>query len=159
MKDVTFSGGMPRRNGVVRFVEKNKNTIIEVIAALFILLFAYTAYNKFLVLKDLRKVIKEYPLIGNFSELVAWGLPVTESIIVLLLFLPKTKRIGLICSLIMMSAFTLYLGYMLIFTPKLPCTCGGMLQQLSWPQHLMFNLVFILLAIWGLQLYKRKISQ
>ena len=145
MKNATLSGSAIKRT-----------TIVEVISALFILLFVYTAINKFLVLTDLKYVLKDFPLIGSFPQVVAWGLPISESIIALLLFIPRTKLSGLYGSLAMMTAFTFYLGYMLVFTPKLPCTCGGMLQKLSWPQHLIFNMIFIFLAIVAIRLYKKQ---
>jgi len=88
-------------------------------------------------------------------NLVAWGLPIVELVVVVLLFIPKTRMKGIIASLALMLAFTIYLVYMLSFTTKLPCTCGGMLQKLSWPQHLVFNIVFILLAITALILERR----
>lgn len=150
---------MPRQNVTTNFFIAKRKTIVEIISALFILLFAYTAINKFIALKQLSFVLKQYPLIGSFSELVAWGLPITESVIALLLFLPRTKLIGLYSSLIMMATFTIYLAYMLKFTPKLPCTCGGMLQKLSWPQHFVFNIFFLLLSIIGIWLSKKKIAQ
>jgi putative oxidoreductase len=124
-----------------------KGVIIESVSALFILLFAYTGITKLAVIKDLLKVLKKYPLIGQFYELVAWGLPITELAVVLLLIIPRTRIAGLIASIGLMSVFTIYLSYMLIYAPKLPCTCGGMLQQLTWPQHLVFNIVFILLGV------------
>jgi putative oxidoreductase len=156
MKNATLSGSAMKRNGFMNFVAAKRTTIVEVISALFILLFVYTAINKFLVLKDLKYVLKDFPLIGSFPQVITWGLPISESIIALLLFIPRTKLSGLYGSLVMMTAFTFYLGYMLVFTPKLPCTCGGMLQKLSWPQHLIFNIVFVFLAIVSILLYKKQ---
>ncbi len=45
--------------------------------------------------------------------------------------------------------FAGYIGYMLVFVKHLPCSCGGVLQGLSWGQHLLFNLLFLLLAVMG----------
>jgi hypothetical protein len=156
MKNATLSSGTTKRNGFINFVVAKRTTIVEVISALFILLFVYTAINKFLALKDLKSVLKHFPLIGSFPQVIAWGLPVSESIIALLLFIPRTKFSGLYGSLAMMTAFTIYLGYMLVVTPKLPCTCGGMLQKLSWPQHFIFNIFFVFLAIVAIRLYKKQ---
>jgi hypothetical protein len=157
MKNATLSGSTTKRNGFINFVLAKRAMIVEVISALFILLFVYTAINKFLALNDLKYVLKHFPLIGGFPQVIAWGLPISESIIALLLFIPRTKLSGLYGSLAMMTAFTFYLGYMLVSTPKLPCTCGGMLQKLSWPQHLIFNIFFVLLAIVAIRLYKKQL--
>ncbi len=134
-------------------------TIIDIISALFILLFVYTAINKFMAINDLKFVLKEYPLIGGMPILVAWTLPVTELIVALWLFIPRFRLLGLYSSLALMTAFTLYLGYMLAFTTKLPCTCGGMLQKLSWPQHFIFNIFFIALAAIAIWFYKKQGKQ
>ena len=132
-----------------------RTTILEGIAALFILLFVYTGINKIIAIDTLKYVLKDYPLIGNYPALIAWGLPVIELLIAVLLFIPGTRKIGLYSSLVLMIGFTSYLIYMLRFTTQLPCTCGGMLQELSWGQHLVFNIFFIALGIIGIRLYKR----
>jgi putative oxidoreductase len=122
MNNTTLSGEMPKRNGIARFVEMKRNKIVEVISALFILLFVYTATSKLIWINDLKDVLVKYPLIGNFSNLVAWGLPIVELFVALLLFIPATRLKGFFASLILMTGFTLYLIYMLLFTPNLPCT-------------------------------------
>jgi len=55
---------------------------------------------------------------------------------------------------VLMTVFTLYIAYMLLFTPKLPCSCGGVLQQMTWKQHLLFNIGFTLLAAYAIWLKK-----
>jgi putative oxidoreductase len=132
-----------------------RTMIVDVISALFILLFVYTAINKFMAVNDLKSVLKDYPLIGSIPILVAWALPITELLVALWLFIPRFKLLGLYSSLALMTMFTLYLGYILSFTTKLPCTCGGMLQKLSWPQHLIFNIFFIILASIAIWFYKK----
>jgi len=133
-----------------------KKIAIDIISSLFILLFVYTAINKFIDINTLKFILKDYPLIGTMPVFIAWALPFTELIVVLLLFFPPTRLWGLYASLLLMSSFTLYLGYMLASTTKLPCTCGGMLQQLNWSQHLIFNLFFILLAAIAIKMYKKQ---
>lgn len=135
---------------------KKMTKIVEVISALFIFLFIYTAINKIISVNDLKFVLKKYPLIGSFSDIVAWALPITELIVALFLFIPRTRLLGLYSSLVLMTGFTLYLIYMLSFSSNLPCTCGGMLQKLSWPQHLVFNLIFVILSIVGIVIERRK---
>jgi putative oxidoreductase len=156
MKNATLSGGVMKRNGLMSFIVAKRNVIVEVISALFILLFVYTAINKFLEFNSLKIALKGYPLIGSFPILIAWALPLTEAIVSILLFVPKTRLLGLYASLVLMSSFTLYLAYMLLFTPTLPCTCGGLLQKLSWPQHLVVNVAFILQAVIGIWLKQKR---
>jgi putative oxidoreductase len=134
-------------------IANKRIAFVNIVSALFIFLFVYTALNKFLAVEDLKFVLKDYPLIGSLSEVIAWGLPIIELFVSVLLLYPKSKLIGLFCSLLLMTGFTLYLGYMLTFTTDKPCTCGGMLQQLSWPQHIIFNISFIILSVIAIRLY------
>lgn len=143
----------PRKISIPAFLLRRRNLIVEIIAALHIVLFVYTGINKLLVLDDLKLVLKDYPLIGGFSNMIAWSIPIAELLVASLLLIPQTKLRGLISSVALMTFFTLYLGYIMIFfSTKLPCTCGGMLQVLTWPQHLIFNLLFIMLALAGIKL-------
>lgn len=155
MKNVTLSGGMPKKKSILL----NNKVFIEIISSLLILLFVYTGINKYLEINNLKYVLTEYPIISNFPEIVAWGLPATELIVAALLFIPKTRLIGMYSSLVLMSGFTLYLIYMLIYAPKLPCTCGGMLRSLTWNQHLFLNISFVLISALGIWLLKKRSDQ
>jgi len=131
--------------------------LIELIAALFILLFLYTAISKISEHDTFRTILSKSPLLKLVAGLLSWLLPVTEIITSILLFLPFTRKYGLIMSLGLMSLFTVYLTHMVLFVPNLPCSCGGVLKELSWNQHLLFNLFFTALGVLALWLtYKHK---
>jgi putative oxidoreductase len=132
-----------------------KKTLVELISALFILLFVYTAASKFYDFEQFNYTLSVSPLIGKLSPAVAWGLPLTEIGISLLLFFPKTRRLGLWGSLIIMILFTVYIGYLSYFASNRPCSCGGVLKQLTWEQHFIFNIFFTLLAALGLWLNRK----
>src|SRR5690606_41617749 len=76
-----------------------------------------------------------------------------------LLFIPAFRKIGLYASFILIALFTGYLTYMIVFTPDLPCSCGGVLAALSWKQHIFFNLLFILLSLTGIYLINRNMNR
>lgn len=132
-----------------------RNTVVEIVAALFILLFVYTAMSKFFEFPRFEYTLSQSPLIGDKAPLVAWALPITELLIAILLLVPRTRRLGLWASFFIMLAFTGYLVYMLYFTPDRPCSCGGVLKQMTWKQHLVFNIGFTLLALLGLWLQRK----
>jgi putative oxidoreductase len=136
-----------------------RNTLTEIIAALFILLFVYTATSKLFEFSSFRYVLSKSPMIGNKAPFLAWALPLLEFGISLLLFIPRTRRQGLWGSLVLMTLFTGYLSYMIYFTPDRPCNCGGVLKQMTWNQHLIFNIFFVLLAVLGLWWDRRKPTQ
>lgn len=155
MKQVTLSGNMPKRNSFALFVEKNRNTIVEVISALFMLLFLYTALSKSHDITRTINVVKKSPLLSNYAALTSWAVVGLEYVTVVLLFFPKSRKIGLYLSLILMGAFTIYIGYMMAFVPDLPCSCGGVISKLTWKQHLFFNISFTLLSVLGIWLYRK----
>jgi len=136
---------------------KNK-TIVHLIAGLFILLFVYTAISKLFTVHSFQKVLAASPLLSNHAPLFTWSLPLVELVVAILLYNASTVRLGLYLSLALMTAFTIYIAYMLAYTPKLPCSCGGVLKFMTWEQHLVFNIFFILLAIIGIWLYRKQRS-
>jgi len=137
-------------------VSHKRRFMVELIAALFILLFTYTALSKLQQISTFRWVLAKSPLLQNTSSLLAVSIPLAELLIVLLLFFPLTRTAGLYAAFSLMLIFTAYISYMLLFTPKLPCSCGGVLKHMSWKQHLLFNLLFTGLALAAILLQQKK---
>lgn len=132
-----------------------KNGItLEIISALLILLFLYTGISKLYDVPNFERVLRGSPLIRNYATWVAWGIPILEVVTCFLLFFQKSRTYGLYLSLGLMTAFTLYIAYMLIFTPKLPCSCGGVISLMTWKQHLIFNIAYTLIAALGIFINK-----
>jgi hypothetical protein len=60
----------------------------------------------------------------------------------------------------LMSLFTIYTILVLShFYDYVPCSCGGVIRRLTWPQHLFFNLFFVALSTLGIILQRRKVSK
>lgn len=123
--------------------------MVDIISALLILLFAYTAISKFVNIDHFRYVLSKAPMIGNYSHFFAWAIPVVELVIVLLLF-RTTSTAGFYSATILLTVFTTYLVYMILTDAELPCSCGGVIQKLSWKQHIFFNAFFILISVTGI---------
>lgn len=126
-----------------------KRRIPDIICGLLILLFAYTAFSKLLTFSHFRSVLSGAPLIGKYSMLFAALIPAMELFIVILLFIPRTTNRGLIAGTSLLIVFTVYLVFMVLTDPNLPCSCGGVIKKLSWKQHIPFNILFVLLGIIG----------
>lgn len=124
-------------------------------SCLLILLFTYSAVSKLSDYPRFVRMLGESPLIHNGADIIAWLLPVTELVIVLLLVFPVTRFIGMQGSFVLLILMTLYLCYMIWFTPQMPCNCGGVLTNMSWKQHIVFNLFFIGVSIVGLNSLKK----
>lgn len=129
--------------------------LIEIISSLFILLFVYTGISKLSEQNNFRAVLSRSPLIGPEANFFSWFLPITELLTALLLFLPFTRKWGLMITLVLMCIFTGYIAYMIISTSHLPCSCGGVLKQMTWTQHLEFNVLFTALAAFGIWVYQK----
>ena len=130
---------------------KNKR-LVEIIAALLILLFVYTGASKFMEIRHFRLVLSQSPLIGTRARLLSWSLPLIELNAAALLFFPITRKGGFIVSIFLLVLFTIYISYMILFSPELPCSCGGVIKRLTWTQHLWLNIVFTMIAAFGLWL-------
>jgi hypothetical protein len=131
-----------------------KNWIPDIICGLLIVLFAYTAISKLLDRQHFQAVVAQMLLIKNVAGFISFALPATELVACALLFMSNTRLLGLYTSLGLMIVFTLYIGYMILFAKHLPCICGGVVQNLNWPNHLMFNLFFIAITAIGIKLYQ-----
>lgn len=130
-----------------------RNLVIEIICSLLILLFVYTAGSKLLDLRTTYREMNYQPFPNGMTPFLVWGISILELGIAALLFFNKTKRKGLWASLMLMSAFTLYISAILLrFFDRIPCACGGVIKQLGWINHLYFNLFFVAIAIIGLKL-------
>ncbi len=133
-----------------------KSMFLDIVVGLLIFLFVYTSISKLNDIYKFQAAIKQSPLIGDRSVFFSWAVPVSELFVSLLLFIPFTRRLGLYGSFALMLVFTLYIGYMITYTPHLPCSCGGVLKQMSWKQHLFFNIGFTILALAGILLQKKR---
>ena len=130
----------------------------EILKSLFIFLFLYTAISKFIDFRSFNIVLSRSPLIGHHHKLVAILLPSIEIVVAALLFFPRTARPGLWAFLTLMVSFTIYIIYMLVFSPYLPCSCGGVIKYMSWSNHLLFNLAFVLMGLTAIILNRSKTS-
>lgn len=87
---------------------------------------------------------------------VALQLPWLEFLVVVLLIIPRWRLKGLYCSLVLMFAFMVYILALLAFSNHLPCSCGGIIELLSCKQHILFNMIFIVMAIVEIVLEKNQ---
>ncbi len=97
------------------------------------------------------------PFPNWLTPALVWTLPAAEIIISGLLMFDKTQLLGFRASLILMLLFTLYtLLVLLKVFGRMPCSCGGVIENLSWSQHLVFNLFYVGVALAGMILKKKR---
>jgi uncharacterized membrane protein YphA (DoxX/SURF4 family) len=139
---------------IVSFSWVKKSVLVEVIALLFVILFLYTGVAKLMEFDVFEEQLAESPILAPIASVVAWGMPVTEFIISLLLFFPRYRLKGLYLTSILMTLFTAYIITLFTISPELPCSCGGILEALSWKGHLVFNSLLILLSLVAIRMQR-----
>jgi putative oxidoreductase len=134
-----------------------KQVTLECICALLILLFLYASISKFLDWKTFIGQMNNQPLPNSWTPFLVWAIPLLEIAISISLLFEYTRLLAFYASLILMIIFTVYTGIVLLhFFPYIPCSCGGVIRNLSWSQHLALNLFYVLVAALGVILQHRK---
>lgn len=126
--------------------EKITRVTINSICYLFIFLFVYAALSKLIDYETFTIQMAQSPLLTAFAGYLGWIVPFVEIVVALLLFFTTSRVVGLYASFLIMVLFTGYIFLILNFSDFVPCSCGGVLEKMTWHQHLVFNVFFILLA-------------
>lgn len=124
-----------------------KRTIPSIVALLLVVLFLYTGISKLMDYTVFKEQIAASPILAPIAPFTAWALPLTEFAVAVLLFIPAWRLWGLYASFVLMLSFTGYVIAIMTFSKELPCSCGGVLQEMSWGQHVVFNIVVTVLAL------------
>jgi len=140
------------------YCSKNNRVIKirKICAALIAIMLSYAALSK---LTDYQQS-KEQMLNQVFPDAIAlqftWLVPVVELLITMTLVFEKTMLRGFYVSLLLLTAFSIYISLTMsgIFG-RTPCSCGGILKNMSYHTHLLFNLFFIILAVIGIKTDQR----
>ena len=134
-----------------------RQVVIECIAALLILLFLYASVSKFLDFKRFIDEMNNQPLPNSWTPFLVWGIPFLEIAISAALLFEYTRLLAFYASFVLMTLFTIYAVMILAhFFPYVPCSCGGVIRKLTWPQHLALNLFYVALSVLGLILQRSK---
>ncbi|MDX1349943.1 MAG: hypothetical protein R3279_06845, partial [Putridiphycobacter sp.] len=136
-----------------------KKILLEVLVLLFILLFVYASISKLLEFNDFQTQLGQSPLLGAFAIPISYAVIGIELVTSLLLAFEKTRKWGLYLFFLLMVMFTTYIIIILNYTSFTPCSCGGVLESLGWTEHLIFNIVCILLAIGAIYFIHVKFSK
>ena len=128
----------------------------KIIGILIIIIFVYAATSKLIAFEEFKIQLGKSPFISAYANWMVWIIPLTELSVVVLFLYKKYLLAAFYSSLILMTLFTTYIFLVLNFSNDIPCSCGGILQTLSWKEHLIFNLIFIAFTILGILFTKRK---
>jgi putative oxidoreductase len=135
---------------------------VEIICFSFLLLFVYTSASKFLNYDRFVFQMRLAPVPGMkiLAPALGWLVPSIEILIAAgfvigILFVPAFKIKSLYASVILLVAFEIYITIMLLSGSYLPCTCGGIISQMGWKQHLFFNGFLILAGMLSISYLKK----
>lgn len=133
---------------------------LEGIISLLILLFLYTGLTQLLAYKYFHGNIYNQPIFQWSKPILVYAVPGAQLLIVAALLFERTRLKALWASLILLSIFTVYIAMILLnMLARVPCSCGGVISSFTWPQHLMFNLFFIILNIIAILMMKKRIPE
>ncbi|MET0944880.1 MAG: MauE/DoxX family redox-associated membrane protein [Flavobacterium sp.] len=132
-----------------------KTNALILICYLYIFLFIYAAFSKLIDFQTFKVQLGQSPLLSAHAEWIVFSIPAIEIIISMLLIIPRFRYLGLLSAFGLMVMFTAYIIIILNYSSFIPCSCGGILSEMDWTQHLIFNIGFILLAIIGMILLKK----
>src|SRR5690606_19036051 len=131
----------------MKWLQKHKGILVEVICYLFLILFIYAAVTKLMEYEKFRVQVGQSPILTSLGDWVTPSVPAIELVLALMLFIPRFRLLALYASFGLMVMFTVYIFLILNYSPFVPCSCGGILEKMGWEEHLIFNIAFVLLAM------------
>jgi hypothetical protein len=134
------------------------HTYIDIIAAIFITLFGYTSAVKFRDQSEFIASMIQVPLLKPLATQLAMAVPMVELLVTILLFFPRSRYWGLMAATGLICLFTIYIAYIMLTMNDLPCSCGGVIRQLSWGRHLALNIALLLAGGSCILIHKRSIA-
>ena len=135
-----------------------KSILVDVVTFFFVLLFLYTGCAKLMEISTFKEQLSSSPFLGAFAGIITWGLPIGEILLAIALLIPATRIKALYASMILMAIFTVYVIVILFIDNQLNCSCGGIIEELSPKQHVLFNSACVILSLIAIMIARRRSS-
>ena len=113
------------------------------------MLFIYASVSKLIDYQKFKVQLGQSPLLTEFAGIMAWLIPAIEIVIALMLAIARLRFIAMYAAFCLMVMFTAYIVTITKFSDYVPCSCGGILQRMSWGTHLLFNICVVLVTVAG----------
>ncbi|MGN0019980.1 MAG: MauE/DoxX family redox-associated membrane protein [Sphingobacterium hotanense] len=134
----------------------NISQVYRLIIMLLLALWLPVAIDKILDFAAFRSGILNQPFPDLLGYILIYLLPVLEIATVATLVVSRLQKLGLIMSTTLLIVFSTYIAIALLGAwEQLPCGCGSVINGMNWKQHLIFNLIFLIISIWGLYLWNK----
>lgn len=129
---------------------KTPNYILPGITILLLILWIPVSIHKILEFESFSLNISRQPINPSINKIIIYTIPILEILTSLLLLSSKYRLWGFILSTLLMGLFTGYIALALMDTWKnLPCSCGLIISNLGWAEHLWFNILFLIISLTG----------
>lgn len=125
-----------------------RNTIVDIIAALLLIFFLHTLITTYFELQSLKNMLAFYTTNRIFF---AWTIVLTEGVIAICLFVPRTRILGFILTLL----YSTILVTVIVRTPGFPHDFGGFIGDMPTSIQYYFYGLLPILAIVGLFMHKK----
>jgi len=128
---------------------KRKISFVAVVAVLYAGLFLYTGVVKLADPAGFRADL-DGSLLAPLSGLLVWIVPVCELVLAGLLFVPPWRWWTMPAAVILLAFFTLFFLFLSYSYPAASCGCGGFIERMGPTLHLLLNITFIILGLYGI---------
>ncbi|HMR83035.1 MAG TPA: hypothetical protein PKE30_07885 [Niabella sp.] len=136
--------------------QKRRTIAFKITMLALLALWIPVAIDKLTDFETFKSGIYNQPFSDSLGNVLIYTLPVLECATIIFLIYEGWRKVGLILSTMLMTAFTGYVGIALLGAwEKLPCGCGSVISGMSWPKHFLFNLLFLFLSLSGLYLWRK----
>ena len=126
----------------------SRKNFTSAVRLMLVFVFIYAAFNKLYDLEAFEDQLSLSPMIPEgFYRAVAIVIPLAEVAISLVLCVPRKYKAALYSSYFLLLLFTFYIIFLMRYSTYVPCSCGGILGNLSWKQHVLFNVILLMLSI------------
>lgn len=134
-----------------------KSKIILIIKFLLASLFIYAGVYKIVDISLFKSQLYQSPLIPAFLvPYIGVLFPLLEILLsIFLIFYKRVEYTLLWLSFSIMLFFTFYLLMLYNLYDKPPCSCGGILNDMTYSTHIIFNIIFSLLALISITIYEK----
>jgi len=124
-------------------------TLADFTSYFFILLFVYTGATKLMETQLFKEQLISSPLLGPLAGFISWALPIGEILLGIAFLIPRLQRKAFYATLVVMALFTIYVLVIFFMDNHLSCSCGGIIEELTPKQHIVFNSACVVLSILG----------
>lgn len=123
-----------------------------------VLLFVYAGASKLMDFENFQIKLAQSPVVSAYADPLSYAVIGIEFVISIALLFQATRLTGLYASFGLMAAFTAYIYIILTYSEFIPCSCGGILEKLGWTEHLVFNIICVVLCALSIIIIEKKLQ-